>query len=475
MKNRTPLGSTTYPTATPWGSFFIGEQGVTCGFDVSQNCRLIASMQHPGAPVDSALVSTGGGERPKGRRKPRLPRPSIRTKPVRGVQLLPLRPDRPNPFGVQWNVRGERFSAWFSSLEKLEAKVVELNAARRHGTITDVPTTKELHEWRVFRAAAGKVSPMEIFEGWKLWRKTEGRPVCDVLVSDAVHEYMEEQKRRLDRETIKANTLAQKKFKLARFKEAFALKRLDEVTKRMLEDWIDGLKDVKKSKTQRDYLKHIRPLFRFYSLPSPTQKAEIRPADSAAHKAMAVQDAAKLLDYTLTHYPQHLVRLACEMFLGLRTSSAARLTVEHLDRAKRLVHITRDIIKTRSTHSVSPPANIWPWIEKGWEWFELQAPKKTTWMHAKSKLYRESKVPHPHNVLRHTFCSYHLAAFQNPGSTAWLLMHKKQDLLWQTYRETATPEDGLGYFSLRPGNVARVAESGRLPKSAQTARPRGRG
>lgn len=416
-----------------------------------------------------------GGETPsqgKRKREPKFPRPSIRTKPVRGVQLLPVRPQREKKFGVQWSIKGKRQTEWFSSLEKLEAKVVELNSARRHGTLTDVPTPNELREWRVFKEAAGGVSPLDVLDGWKRWRESEGRPICDLLVSNAVDFFLEKQERRLERETIKKNTFRQKRAKLKRFKEAFAISRLDEITTRMLEDWLDGLDDVQKSDTQKDYLKHVCSLYNFFKQPSPTEEAEILPPDSEPTLPMSVQDAAKLLRYTLGVHPEFLVRLACEMFLGLRTSSAARIREEHLSRKERLVHITRDIIKTNSTHNVAPPANLWAWVERGWDLFTTTPISESKWMHAKSKLLNGAEVPHPRNVLRHTFCSYHLSAFQNPGATAWLLMHTDQELLWQTYRETATPKDGQAYFRLLPQNVARVAAFGHLPAAGRSASTR---
>ncbi len=426
-------------------------------------------MLHPGKQGGQVGGDSSAG---KQKRELKYPRPQIRTKPVEGVQLLPVRPLREKKFGVQWSIKGKRTSEWFVSLEKLEAKVVELNSARRHGTLTDVPTPNELREWRVFKEAASGVPPLEILDGWKRWRESAGRPICDLQVSKAVDDFMIEQNRRFDRKLIKKNTLRQKRAKLDRFKDAFAISRLDEITPRMLEDWLDGLEDVQKSDTQKDYLKHVRSLYTHYKQPSPTEEAEILPQDSEPTLPMSVQDAATLLNYTMGVYPEYLVRLACELFLGLRTSSAAKIREEHLSPKQRLVHITRDIIKTRSTHNVSPPDNFWAWVNRGWNLFTTTALSESGWMHAKSRLLNGAQVPHPRNVLRHSFCSYHLAAYQNPGSTAWLLMHTDQELLWQTYREAATPKDGKAYFRLLPTNVARVAATGRLPASGRNAASR---
>lgn len=125
--------------------------------------------------------------------RPKVHYPRVRVKLLKGIRLLPLRPERPNPYGVVWSSEGKRLSAYFPSGELLEKKLVELNEARRQGTISLIPTRHEIQEWRVFRAAAGTVRPMEIFAGWQAWCQASGRPICDLLCDKAVTDYLAEQ------------------------------------------------------------------------------------------------------------------------------------------------------------------------------------------------------------------------------------------------------------------------------------------
>jgi len=55
----------------------------------------------------------------------------------------------------------------------------------------------------------------------------------------------------------------------------------------------------------------------------------------------------------------------------------------------------------------------------------------------------------PHNVMRHSFVSYHLAAFGNAGKTALEAGHSEQ-MLFAHYRELVTPEAAREFWAIRP-------------------------
>jgi hypothetical protein len=49
-------------------------------------------------------------------------------------------------------------------------------------------------------------------------------------------------------------------------------------------------------------------------------------------------------------------------------------------------------------------------------------------------------VPWPHDALRHSFASYHLAKFQNAPSLALELGHQSNALIFSNYRRRVTPD-----------------------------------
>jgi hypothetical protein len=73
-------------------------------------------------------------------------------------------------------------------------------------------------------------------------------------------------------------------------------------------------------------------------------------------------------------------------------------------------------------------------------------------------IFTDAKVPHPHNCLRHSFCTYHVAAFKNPGLTATILCHRNQGMLWARYNGNATQDQGKRYWTITPETASTLAE-----------------
>jgi hypothetical protein len=62
---------------------------------------------------------------------------------------------------------------------------------------------------------------------------------------------------------------------------------------------------------------------------------------------------------------------------------------------------------------------------------------------------RLSGAPWPANVTRHSFVSYHLAAFENAGKTALEAGHSEA-MLFAHYRAVVTETTALEFWALRP-------------------------
>lgn len=54
------------------------------------------------------------------------------------------------------------------------------------------------------------------------------------------------------------------------------------------------------------------------------------------------------------------------------------------------------------------------------------------------------------NVLRHSFASYHVAAYRDAARTALLLTHRNPTILYSHYKGRATQADALAYFAIVP-------------------------
>jgi hypothetical protein len=148
-----------------------------------------------------------------------------------------------------------------------------------------------------------------------------------------------------------------------------------------------------------------------------------------------------------------VAKLALEAFAGLRFTSAARLVFADLNLTEHGITLPGKKHKSGRRHYVDGmPGNVWPWVDRAPAACWQTAPR----MYAvhKQEMFKAAGFVGERfrNCLRHSFASYHCAAFKNPGLTATLLTHRGQDVLWKHYRGRATEKDGLAWFQIVPTN-----------------------
>jgi integrase len=151
-------------------------------------------------------------------------------------------------------------------------------------------------------------------------------------------------------------------------------------------------------------------------------------------------------------------KLALELFAGLRCSASARMKLEEIDWEHRGVTYLASKHKLRKRFYVSKlPENLFEWLKLPTDWDVSE----NYYDRLKRDVFIACKIKNPgdpseklHNVLRHSFPTYHLAAFNDPGLTATILTHQDQSLLHSTYRGKGVPnKEGLLYFQITPETV----------------------
>jgi integrase len=143
-------------------------------------------------------------------------------------------------------------------------------------------------------------------------------------------------------------------------------------------------------------------------------------------------------------------RLALEAFAGLRFSMASQIAPADIDRAAKGISLPAAKHKARKRDYVEGfTPNLWAWLE----WSKVDEWKMTPrqYLEAKSSAFdRGDGVPHPRNVLRHSFASYDVAAHGDVGKTATRLSHASPKMLYRHYKGKATQADGVAYFQILP-------------------------
>ncbi|MBE7496865.1 MAG: site-specific integrase [Verrucomicrobiaceae bacterium] len=165
----------------------------------------------------------------------------------------------------------------------------------------------------------------------------------------------------------------------------------------------------------------------------------LSPADTAALLAAA---------------PDEIVpALAIGFFAGLRTAEIERLDWREIDLRRGFIEITAEKAKSSQRRLVEITANLRAWLEPH---AQRSGPVRLTEMRHKDRFDLARKaagIAWPANACRHSFASYHLALHQDAAKTALQLGHTNTAVLFQHYREIATPEDAKAFFAITPQTV----------------------
>lgn len=173
---------------------------------------------------------------------------------------------------------------------------------------------------------------------------------------------------------------------------------------------------------------------------------------------LTVNAVRGILQGALLHYPNAIPKLALGFFGGLRTEELHRLTWENVKLDDGFVLVEPEQAKMGVARHVAIMPALRDWLVT---LFDVKAchgllPLTTyEFDAARRAVCEEYAVRWPQNAMRHTFATYHMAAFQDAGKTAFELGHTGDSrLLYRHYRGLATKEAADEFWALRPENVA---------------------
>lgn len=366
-------------------------------------------------------------------------------KPPRGIRFFD-QPQCPElPFGVQWRVDGKKPKKGFPTREKREAFARALvGSVKRDGVSAYRLDENEARAWRAFRLEVGEGADLaEIARHWLAHGKQDA-PSVAVAVAD----FLAAKKA----ERVSPAALSHYTKWLGRFSAAFGERRVSSITRDEISPWLAtlGLGDV----TTRGHFVRVRGLFSWLVNCGVLAK---NPCAGLRAPKVITQDVElytlaqgrALFERNKDEQRELLGRLALEAFAGLRFSSAARITAAEIKAEAGGIVLPADKIKTERREFIDGlPANLWAWLAwsdpQKWKWDERD------YMREKTKARIRAGLPETRNALRHSFCSYHIAAHKDPSRTSVILCHSSPRMLWKHYRGNATEEDGKAWFQILP-------------------------
>ena len=159
------------------------------------------------------------------------------------------------------------------------------------------------------------------------------------------------------------------------------------------------------------------------------------PGIHTPEQVSAVLETARRLDRQVMRH------LALCYFSGVRTAEAHRLREDDIRGG--FVHVEAAKSKTRARRLVRIRPALAAWLEQGGTLGPM-SPNRVR------RVVRESGVPWPPNVARHSFVSYALAAEGGSAGAVALEAGHSEAILFRHYRAVVTESEAAGYWGNRP-------------------------
>ncbi len=266
-----------------------------------------------------------------------------------------------------------------------------------------------------------------------------GRPI---LLADAVNEFLLAKARagRSDRYLRQAHVT------LGAFARGREERPLASITAEEIELWLHSQKW--RPRTKAGYLLDLRTCLNFalkrgHLAANPANAVDVPRYDPAPPGLHTPEQAAAVLRIAARD-PDVRRSLAIRYFAGLRRSEASTIAEENL--LEEFIEVPAANAKTRQRRLVTIQPNLRAWLALGGR---LPLRQINNRIAAVVNQVRAAGILWPANAPRHSFCSYHLAHFQNAARTALEAGHSEA-MLFRHYRALVTPAAARAFWEIRP-------------------------
>ena len=338
-----------------------------------------------------------------------------------------------------------------------EKQIELLNEGRKHGELSE-------EERRAVIDAREIAEGMEKegFADFSLRAAIEhyARHLRTLRTSETIERASEEFLEVREAEGKSATHVADLRHRVNRFKRAFRGRIVAAVSPQEAGAWVLGLKCS--SQTRANYRRAVHNFFAFcvsrnYMPSNPLAGVARIKVTRGEAGILTVGQAERLL----AACPDEILpSVAIGLFAGLRAAEIARLEWREVDIDRRHIEVKAAKTKTAQRRLVTISANLAIWLAPHRKIAGPVRPPSITYRRKFSVALETAKIEQwPHNALRHSFASYHLAHHQDAAKTALELGHMESATLFRHYRELVTPEAAKALWQILPKRTARNQRS----------------
>ncbi|MCZ6672496.1 MAG: hypothetical protein O7C75_06095 [Verrucomicrobia bacterium] len=373
-------------------------------------------------------------------------------KPSRGIRLYHRADRETKPWVVQWRVPGES-NPKSKSFEKeayqiLFAKDLDRRREDEGKQILNFDP-KEWKRYLLFKERIGGAHNLDLVE--RMWLGNQPQWLGSYL-EKVGRDFLREK----DREGLSRDSYDRYVKLIDNLNRSFPRVRINELDDQVMLRWLDSLASSNGKPftpvTKNNWRKLLNTFFsdcvrRRYITDNPIDLIAKWGVKEKPVGILSPEEGRQL--FSANREKAAIGRLALEAFAGMRYSSARRLQKKHINFDECGIELPGARIKTQRRIYVDGfPENLWEWVNFAPK--ECWSMPERVYQEEKKLAFIRANVPHPHNCLRHSFATYHVAKFKNVGLTATLLCHTNIQTLNRFYRGNATHSEGVEWFEIMP-------------------------
>ena len=257
---------------------------------------------------------------------------------------------------------------------------------------------------------------------------------------------------------MSARYLKDLRIRLNVFARTFGSEKAVNISQKMVDDWIIELPHS--GTTKNNYRRLLGVLFSFavdrkYVLQVPISKQSKSSVKRGKPGILTVDECIRLLSAC---DDEILPAVALGMFAGLRPESEIwRLDWSKIDFTRKQIDVeplaTKNNGDNASVRWVEMPHNLIEWLLPFRKKAGPVSPKGDSYFTRLQRARQAAKLnTWPHDALRHCFCSYHYAAYNDAGKTMAQAGHTNPRTFFRHYRARVPSEEAKKFFNVQPAD-----------------------
>jgi integrase len=363
-------------------------------------------------------------------------------------------------YRLDWKVgtRAQRRSITDAEKAVEEARNIVKNLFRAEGEKTLVRSEDIVY----YRECQKRLGSVPLHEAVAFYLRFHNVDAPRKTLADIIDDFIEDRKRRELSERYSQSI----RYETGIWKKWAGGRTIQSITSEQIDAFFDecGYGPV----TKRNLLRTLKALETFASkkryLPRDFDSALDRVSIPAIRKkTYSVFTPEELMRLFLVLTKDEIAYVATMAFAGARRAELERFAPQKIDLNENLARIDAEIAKKGSARVLDLPTNLKQWLQicelptEG----SLITTKKVANISSDKERLASVGLEWKQNVLRHSFCSYHLALHRNADLTSELAGNSPK-MLKEHYKTLVIPSAATAWFSITPTSVREYASQKNL-------------